>query len=455
VTADLVIANGEVVTPAGRRLADVVVRDGRIAELAEPGTASAAERIDARGLWVLPGMVDLHVHFRDPGKPHVETFATGTAAAAHGGVTTVADMPNTTPPLLTVEELDERLARASATASVDFTFWAGAPRTEEFAGFGERGIAGVKVFLAGRAQGAQYGGGIGISDDEHLLDVFAESRRHGLTVAVHLSNPSIEHGWRRDWVGRGIAELRDEVVGESRLDKIESAQRVLLFAEHTGARIHLVHVSAAILPLIRDARARGVRVTAESFAPFVSTEQFDVLGELGYDRYRRPDEIEALWAGMRDGSIDSLASDHAPHARADKDLGRTDLLASSSGYPELDTILPMMLDRVLDGVLSLERLVELYAATPAAIAGLDDRKGALEVGRDADVVLVDPRGEWVVRAEECRSRAGWTPFEGRRLRGRIEHVLLRGRPVDPNAPQGVFQPRQPQRAADDPRRSPA
>lgn len=428
---DLLVAGGTAVVEGRRQQVDVEVTGGRITGVVALGQGRGAERIDATGLWVLPGMVDLHVHLRDPGAPHKETFATGTAAAAHGGVTTVGDMPNTVPPLLTAEDLARKIASAAPQASVDHLLWAGAARPEEFAGFAELGAVGVKVFLAGRAQGAQYDSELSVSDDGHLLEILRTARAHGLPVAVHLSNPAVERVWRAAWAGRGLHELREEIVGESRLDKVEAAARVLLLAQDAGAHVHLVHISAAALPLVARARARGVRVTVESFAPFTSTDDFDRLGVMVYDRYRRPDEVAELWRAMEAGEVDSIASDHAPHAWAEKAAGERDALAGASGYPELDTIYPMLVDRVLDGRLTLARMLELAAVVPARIAGVAARKGAVAVGRDADLVLVDPSGSWTVRAAECASRAGWTPFEGRRLRGRIVQVLLRGQEPAP------------------------
>ncbi len=433
---DLVVAGGEILVAGRAQPADLEVTDGRISGVLAAGQGRGRERIDASGLWVLPGMVDLHVHLRDPGAPHKETFATGTAAAAHGGVTTIADMPNTTPPLLRADDLARKIEAAGPQASVDFLLWAGAARPEEFAGFAELGAVGVKVFLAGREQGRQYDSELSISDDGHLVEVLRSARDCGLPVAVHLSNPAIERVWRAAWAGRGIRELREEITQESRLDKVEAAARVMLLAEDTGARVHLVHVSAAALPLVAQARARGVDVTVESFAPFTSTDDFDRLGVMVYDRYRRPDEVDQLWRAMSSGQIDTIASDHAPHAWAEKEVGERDVLAGASGYPELDTIYPMLVDHVLAGRLGLARMLELACSSPARIGGVADRKGSLALGRDADIVLVDPAGSWTVRAAECASRAAWTPFEGRQLRGRIVQVLLRGQ--EPGAGRGEY-----------------
>jgi dihydroorotase len=214
-------------------------------------------------------------------------------------------------------------------------------------------------------------------------------------------------------------------VHEPQLHKVEAVSRTLLLAEATGARVHIVHVPAPALPLIRAARERGIAVSAEAALPFVTHDLIDELEELGYDRYRSPEDALLLWQAARDGTIDVLATDHAPHALEEKRRGRLDLLASPSGYPELDTALPMLLDAVNRGVLSLERLVALMSVEPARILRLPD-KGALMVGRDADLTLVDMRREGVIDSGRLYTRTRWSPFEGRRLVGWPVRTFLRG-----------------------------
>src|SRR5581483_6623421 len=287
---------------------------GRIAAVLDADErADADEAIDATGLWVLPGVVDVHVHLRDPGMTHKEDFATGTAAAARGGVTTVADMPNTLPPTTTAERYRSKLAEVAPKAHVDFALWAGASDPAELDELASLGAIGVKVYMTEPAQGPQYPAELGVTDDGHLYDVLERAAELDLLVAVHLATPPVEARIRRGWAGRPLRELAEAIAHEPRLDKLIAGERVLRLAEATGARLHIAHVPAPVVPLLARARARGLRVTSESFAPFMSTELLDDAGVLGFDRYRRPDEVEQLWAALRSGAVDIVATDHAPH----------------------------------------------------------------------------------------------------------------------------------------------
>lgn len=421
---------GQVVTATGMYVADIVVSGGKIVAVTEPGLdLCTAEVVDASGRWVLPGVVDIHVHLRDPGYTTKEDFASGTAAAACGGVTTIADMPNTRPPTTTPDRYEQKRELAERKAHIDFALWAGGLDGSSYVHFRDLGAVGIKLYLAGPAQGEQYDDELAVRDDRMLYRALHAAAAVDLPVAVHLANPAIEDVWRQHWHGRGFADLATDVAAESRLDKIEAAQRVLLLAEHTGAHVHLVHVPAAVLDLVHAAKARGVQVTAESFLPFMSTTDIPTAGPLGFDRYRRPDEVEALWEAMRSGPVDTVATDHAPHTWEEKQRATDDLLSSPSGYPELETGLPMMLDAVSQGRLTPTRMVDLMCTRPARLAGLAPRKGAVVVGADADLVVVDPAREWTIRSDELRTKAGWTPFDGRKGRGRIDRVILRGETI--------------------------
>jgi dihydroorotase len=436
---DLVIEHGLLALPSGPISGSLGIRDGRIAAIVDPTERLVgARQLDARGAWVLPGIVDIHVHFRDPGFPDKEDFGSGTRAAARGGVTTVGDMPNNAPPITTAARLVAKQHQIAAKAHVDYVLWGGGVDPSEVDGLVRAGAVGIKIYLTGPAGGARAEPSVGsspystelfVGDDDLLRALFDRAAAADVLVAVHLASPRLEASWRSRREAQRFEDVADALRSESRIDKVEAAERCIAFAQETGARLHIVHVSAAVLPLVARAKASGTRVTAESFAPFMSTELMSVLGPLGFDRYRRPNEIEALWDAMRSGVVDNLATDHAPHTLSEKLVGLRDILSCPSGYPELETILPMVVDEVLSGRLTLDRMVQLMCQRPAELVGIHDRKGRIAIGLDADVALVDPNAEWIVRAEDFATRSKWSPFEGRRGRGRIRTTVLRGEPI--------------------------
>jgi dihydroorotase (multifunctional complex type) len=434
---DLAVVNGRLVLPGGEVLeGSVAVRGGRIAALAGRAVElDADEVIDAGGHLVLPGIIDLHVHFRDPGLTHKEDFASGSRAAAKGGVTTVGDMPNTRPPTTTARRFADKCKDVASKAHVDHVLWGGVSGPDEIEGFATEGATGVKVFLTKfeRRQATEWTGAesphspeLFVEDDAVLLDIFAEAARVGLPVAVHLGNQQLLRRRLFRWDGKPFAEIRQELLRKGDLGTVESAQRCALLARASGAHLHFVHVPPSVLPVAAQAKREGTRLTVESFCPFMSTELMDQLGPLGYNRYMAPDEIEAVWQALRDGTIDNIGTDHAPHTLEEKKRGFEDILSCPSGYPEVETSLPMMFDAMLAGRLTLARLVELMASEPARIARIQDRKGAIAIGRDADLVILDPAREWTITSEALETKSKWTPFAGRRVRGWPRMTILRG-----------------------------
>jgi dihydroorotase (multifunctional complex type) len=426
---DLVVGGGQLILPSGAAAGSIAVRDGRVAAILPPGLMPEARKVvDARGLAVLPGLVDMHVHFREPGHLDKETFETGTAAAAAGGFTVVADMPNTVPPTTTAERFREKRDLLRGRVWVDVALWGGAGSGERVADLVDAGAVGIKVYMGLEEVGSRHADAnaeLIVGDDGALLDILEAATASDAVVAVHCGNRSLRERERVGWDGRGFGELRDAIAGESQLHKVEAVARVLLLAHHVRATIHIVHVPAPALGEIRRAKDRGQAVTAEAALPFVTNDQMDRFGELGFDRYRSGEDADLLWAAARDGTVDVLATDHAPHQLDEKRRAQTDLLAAPSGYPELDTALAMLLDAVARGILSLERLVELMGRAPAQILGLAG-KGELAVGNDADMVLVDLGRVATVDGSRLLSKARWSPFEGRELTGWPVATLIRG-----------------------------
>lgn len=423
-TAALEIADALVVTPHGRRPGTIAVdRDGRITAILDRPSGRAARVVPADGLVALPGMVDQHVHFMEPGPTEREDFAHGTAAAAAAGVTCVAEhthgWPVTTPALLR-----EKTGHLERRAVVDYALGAHAtPDTLADAGaLREAGIAFIKAFTC-TTHGID-----GLDPDQqlHLLRAAADA---GVRVLAHCEDESITAGAER----RLRAALREDygVIPAWRSSEAEltAVAVTALLTRLTGARVTIAHASQPeVAELVRRERERGAALDAETCPQYLLLDEDDVV-EHGPTRKFTPPARPApagreLWELLRDGGVALLSSDHAPSTLAQK--GRGDIFDCPFGLPGIDTTLPLMLDAVLAGRLDYERLVAVYSAGPAAALGLADRKGALTPGRDADIVLVDPGGRRTLRDEDVRSKAGWTPYAGRELRGAVAMTFARG-----------------------------
>lgn len=446
-SADVVFRGAMAVLPGGTALADVAVTGGVIAAVGGPGTLAGGEVVDVRGRVLLPGAVDVHVHFRQPGFEHKEDFGTGSAAAACGGVTTVCDMPNTHPPVTTAGRFRAKRDLVRGTSHVDFGLWAGGTDVAELAAMAGLGAVGVKVYL-NRSHRADdpYADELSTPDDDILRAVFRAGADRALPVAVHVAD--------HEWEVRLRAELRAAGASDARLvcrsyrgdGVLDALARVLAAAADTGCRVHIAHASlapVAALDLIAAGRRSGVRVTAECGPPALLEDDLDRLGVLGVPFAFPADDASAYWSALGDGRVDLVATDHAPHSLQDKAAGRDDVWAAPPGYPGVETVLPLLVDAVLAGRLSWPRLAELTSAAPARLCGLAG-KGAIEPGRDADLVVVDPAASTTVDAARLHSRAGWSPFDGRRLAGALVATYLRGRAIArggellPGPPSGRF-----------------
>jgi len=418
---DLLITGGTVVTPSGPIAVDVAVTDGRIAALGNVG-ADAAEVFDARGLHVLPGAIDTQVHFREPGHESKEDLATGSTAAALGGITSVFEMPNTSPSTLTAADLDNKLARARGRMWVDHAFFVGAAAAnlDELAVLERRpGCSGVKCFMGSST------GNLLVADDATLLQVLAAGTRR---VAVHAEDEARLQA-RRNIVEDGAAagpalhpEWRD----------VETATlattRVLRLARQVGRRVHVLHVSTGDeIPLLAANKDLATVEVTPQHLTLSAPECYERLGTLAQMNppIRGADHREALWRAVAEGVVDVIGSDHAPHLRAEK---AKPYPASPSGMPGVQTLLPLMLDHIAAGRLSLERLVDLTSAGPARVYGIAG-KGRIAVGYDADFSIIDLAARREIKQDWLASKCGWSPFEGMMVSGWPKATVIRGRVV--------------------------
>jgi dihydroorotase len=418
---DLLLRGGTLVTPAGVATGDVGILHGRIADVGDLGSADAEQVVDCRGLHVLPGLVDSQVHFREPGLEHKEDLGTGTAAAALGGITAIFEMPNTKPNTDTAERLADKVRRGEEKAWVDFAFFVGATG-ENAAQLGELerlpGCAGVKVFMGSST------GSLLVEDDAMLAEVLAHGTRR---VAIHAED-EMRLRERKHLVEGENASAHLHPVWRDEETAIRATQRVLRLARRTGRRIHVLHVTTAEEAELL-ARHKDV-ATMEVLPQHLVLHAPDCYDRLGtYAQMNPPIRGErhqrALWEAIRRGVVDVLGSDHAPHTREEKEAGYP---KSPSGLPGVQTMVPLMLNAVNEGRLSLERLVDLLAHGPQRIYGMA-RKGRLTVGYDADLTIVDLGHEHVITHEEQASRVGWTPFAGWKVKGWPVRTIVRGRSV--------------------------
>src|SRR5437764_2523057 len=424
--ADLVINGGKIVTPDAVFEASVAIADGVILAVgAESAMPSARETLDASGLHVLPGVIDDHVHFRDPGYPHKEDFASGTAAAAFGGVTTVFDMPNTIPPTGTPEILAAKHEMAAQKAHVDFGLYAllGEDTIEHVPELAKSAI-GFKLYMGNTF------GKIASPSTGAMLEAFEVVATTGKRVSLHAETNSIMERRETRMRAAGRRDPLAHIASRPAIVAVEAVSRAAILAEWTGARIHVLHISSAeeLRPL-REGKARGVDIQGETCPHYLMLSADDYVRFGGVIRVNPPvreaGNQEPLWAALADGTIDLIATDHAPHSREEKT--RNDIWTVDCGFPGVETQMPLMLTTVNAGRISIMDYVALSAANPAKVWGLYPRKGMIAPGADADIAVVDLTREMTIDDAKLQSCAKITPWHGRKAKGLPIHTLVRGR----------------------------
>jgi dihydroorotase len=425
--ADLVINGGLVVSPDSVFAASVAIRGGRIVAVGSADAMPpAAETIDATGLHVLPGAIDVHVHFRDPGYPHKEDWATGTAAAAFGGVTTVFDMPNTIPPTGTAEILAAKHAIASSKAHIDYGLYGllGEDTIDAVPDLVVGGVIGFKCYMGNTF------GRIPTPSTGAMLEGFEVVAKTGKRISLHAETNSVMERRETRLREAGRTDPLAHLASRPAVVAIEAVSRAALLAEWTGARIHILHISSAdeLRPL-REAKARGVDITGETGPHYLMLSADDYAQFGGVIRVNPPvrekRNQEPLWRALLDGAIDIIATDHAPHSRDEKT--RNDIWTVDCGFPGVELQMPLMLTAVSEGRLSISDYVRVSAANPAKIWGLHPRKGAIQPGADADLALVDLGRAWTIDDAKLQSLSKVSPWHGRPVKGLPVHTLVRGR----------------------------
>ena len=423
---DLVIHGGKVVSDQSVINASVAIRGETIVAVGADDTMPPAKvRFDATGLHVLPGAIDSHVHFRDPGYAHKEDWGSGSAAAACGGVTTVFDMPNTVPPTGSVEALALKLKNASIS-HVDYGIHAllDENNIDQLDALIDAGATSFKCFMGNTF------GNLPAPSDGAILEGFEILARRGVRCVVHAENPSIMARREKRMDDAGRADRHAHLAARPEVCEIEAIGRAIAFAEWTGARLHIAHHSAAdSLYLLRDAKRRGVDVTAETCPQYLLLNTGDVTRLGSVLRVNPPVRDERhnapLWDALVEGVLDMIATDHAPHSPEEKTRER--IWNCDCGFPGVETQMPLMLTEINKGRAAITDYVRWSAVNPAKAWGLYGIKGVIQPGAHADLALVDLAREAVIANERLHSRSKLTPWNARPVKGVPVHTLVRGR----------------------------
>ena len=438
---DTLIKNGLIITADGRLPASIGIRDGLISGIFEPGSEpEATEIIDAKGLAVLPGVIDMHSHHRqgsEKGFEYKDTILTATMQCAAGGVTTSVGMPNVTPPPNSLDLLEKQYAIYRSDAIVDWNFNPAPTIDSEMPAMAATGIAAFKIFMVvdtGRSY--PHMPGIGVHDHGKLLEIMQRCAELNVPLMVHPHDQALMDVIEQKFWARGERDAlayakayaaHDGVIWETAIATLLRLQRA------SGCHLHILHTqTAGSVDLIRKAKAAGQKVTCElnPWALFLGCDwsAIERLGSYALSYWVPEKNVPGLWEGVRDGTIDIIATDHAPHTREEKEIGWTDGWKAHTGTPSTQFYLSMFLTAALEGKLPLERVVEACSTAPARIFNLD-RKGQLLPGYHADLVLVDLEKEYEIRDEDVLSLVGWSPYAGRKVKGKPVRTIVRGRTV--------------------------
>ncbi|MEJ5018833.1 dihydroorotase [Ochrobactrum vermis] len=414
-TFDTILKGATIVNHDGIGQRDIGIRNGRIAAIGSLSTYSAGEVIDCTGLHVMPGVVDSQVHFREPGLEHKEDLETGSLAAVLGGVTSVFEMPNTKPLTTSVETLEDKIRRGRHRMHCDFAFWVGGTRdnAKDVAEL-ERlpGAAGIKVFMGSST------GDLLVEDDDGVRSILKNTRRRAAFHSEDEFRLKEREGLRVQGDPSSHPVWRDEVAA------LQCTERLVRIARDTGARIHVLHISTAEeIDFLKDHKDVAT-CEATPHHLTLSADDYKTLGNLIQMNppVRDKRHRDGVWKGIDQGIVDVLGSDHAPHTLEEK---QKPYPASPSGMTGVQTLVPIMLDHINAGRLTLERFVDLSSHGPNRIFGMA-RKGRIAVGYDADLTIVDMKRRETITHEQAGSKAGWTPYHGKTVTGWPIGTFVRG-----------------------------
>ncbi len=432
--ADLVVKNGLIVTPESTTPGGVAILNGKIVAVgASEALPDAKEVMDVGGRHILPGLIDAHVHFRDPGMTHKEDFGTGSTAAVCGGITTVLDMPNVIPPTENAQRVREKKEIAESKALCDFGLYGVVYQTnaDDVIPMAEAGVIGYKIFFGETVGNLPY------PDDGMCFEVFQNITKSGLRLAVHAENRPIQHYWTNKMKEEGKSDPIYWEQTRPALCEAEAINHLIFLAQNFNTKLHVVHTTTKQGAwMIRDAKARGQDVTGETGPHYLLRVSSD-LAEVGpllkmNPPVRSKDHQDVLWDALLNGYLDMIATDHSPHTLEEKGcdvngkMFKNAIWDCISGFCGVETGVPLMLNEVNKGRMSLNHYVRLASENPAKIWQMYPKKGAIAVGSDGDLTIVDMDKEMVVDPLKLHSKNNPTPWGGWKLKGVPVATIVRG-----------------------------
>jgi len=434
---DLLIKSGTVVRPDGRFVADIAVKEGRIAGIAKDGLLPHADQVvDAKGKYVMVGVIDPHIHMREPGLVKREDWITGTMSAAAGGVTTVLEHPVSIPPTNCARAFLDKKALADSKSLIDFGLYGGDGTTsiDKIAEQANAGAVAFKTFIWDYPDRQDEFAGITCTDDDALLDILEAVVKTGLVQVLHAESKSIVEHYTKKLLRAGRTEPTVHEESRPVISEVEAITRVILLAMETGVRLNIPHISSGSgAAVVREARVKGYHnITAETCPHylFLTKKRFAEIGP--YAKVNPPmrsqEEQDKLWECLLDGTIYTIGSDHGPHLPEHKERGWDDIFAAPAGSAGVETLLPTMLNAVSQGRISLERITQLMSENVARLYGIYPRKGAIQVGSDADLVIVDMNKRMTVDRQKMytKQKDAARMFDGWQVTGVPVMTIVRG-----------------------------
>lgn len=439
---DCIIRNGIVVDENHEFNSDIYIRNGKIVAITTDLLEGTAEtEIDAQGKYILPGLIDTHVHSRDGGAPQKEDFFHSTQSAAVGGITTIFEMPNTNPPINNLENFNKQVQNFESKAHVNFGVWGiclGKLNIDDIQDLHTAGVIGFKYFWGYAVNKENYQlvynyeegmeNIIPPADDGEVYQMFAEVAKTGKIMAIHAENSELINHMTQLVKQEGGTSYEDALRARPALAEHLTIQTGISLAEETGARLHILHVSSGdSVDIIQSAQKKGIPITAETCPHylFLTNEDYEEKGSMMkvYPLVRYQKDQNRLWHAVKDGTFSLICSDHAPHTHEEKTLP---LFEAPAGMCGVETLAPMMLNEVTSGKITLHELVKLLSVNPAKLYGIYPQKGSISPGADADLTIIDLEKEYTIRTEDLHSVSKVTAYDGTSIKGMPVMTIVNG-----------------------------